>query len=1050
MPSHPILIRNHLRAAGALSEVLLVHEGRVVPCLPAPGFIGQFRDDGKGGLVAPAKAIGGGSGYIDTSGRWVVAPDLDDTRAFNEGLARYCRHGLWGFLRPDGSTAIAPRWRNVQPFHNGLAAVQVGPHAWRYIDPSGAFAFDGEFAWATPFGANGLAAARSGPHDKAGYLDRQGAWAIAPRFDQALRFFADEAAPAAIGEHAYGLIDSSGAWIVQPRYRYIDEFNAEGLAFCGRGQESWSCDTGFIDTRGALLFPGAWSGRNNMVDGVVRENAYTYLTRHGQLHFHDMDWGGELNRHGFAIGRKAHHGEQLEGQPTPPAAWGILRTDGQFRAVPANAREPLTDSEGMFEEAETDTPLALFIGDDDDLLMLDDDAGLAFRLRREACAQGQYAALYDAQERLLWTSEPSAAIALPAPFFVAPPHTLMDRLSSPDALIDFAKAMLLDTERKLHLLARDGASGDDGDENDEDGDEDKDEDENEDEDAALARRVASRSRIVRFYLNEELVGHYAFLAEERRALLDRIEKDCIARLSVQFGPADNDPDFAGRRERTWFHAWPVGLDTPLPGADAAPGANCLWLALNWSGDTGDGDEWGDLWLSCAPSLDTLDLALQAGPSEDEQDEEQDDNQDDAQKEEDAGDPAHMGHDALLALVAATPDGIGTLAEHQVSAELADAATAADAKALQHLPERFQTPERLEGLIRKGIDSARAIPEVCMSEQGLALARSLYGNDRRWQSHDASRCKPRSRWDQNALFNYWGALLDAGTSERALRAGVALHKIPLWLRTPELEALALQLDIRAVRTVRKEAIDADVAGRAVRQRRAHLLKYIPAPLRTPELCLSAVLHGGRTLEFVPEPLRGIALCTAALADDEEAILWVPDGMEEAVCTRLIDAELLSGTHAAGPAGGSRWHALRAWVRIWNADYHGAAADAALALGHVDAPVQAHFLLAFSYRALGRAFDSALEAATVLAMDADFLPDFGIDASWLGREAKATLAKADDQALLRGLRTHPLALSRISPRRITAAMVELAVAASPQALQFAPNRLMTPQLHAQAIP
>ncbi|NHZ96069.1 hypothetical protein [Massilia sp. CCM 8734] len=287
------------------------------------------------------------------------------------------------------------------------------------------------------------------------------------------------------------------------------------------------------------------------------------------------------------------------------------------------------------------------------------------------------------------------------------------------------------------------------------------------------------------------------------------------------------------------------------------------------------------------------------------------------------------------------------------------------------------------------------------------------------------------------------------SERALRAGVSLYKIPLWLRTPELEALALQLDISDIRTVRKQGITADIAARAVRERHSALLEYIPAHLVTPALCLASVQHGGDTLAFVPPALRSIDVCTAAVAQDVGAIYWVPDGMKEDICTRVIEAGLAAGA-------GDEWtrklrgrhYALRAWVRVWNEDYAGAIGDATLALDYLEFPVNAHFLLALSYRALGRAFDSALEAATVLAIDRGFEPDWTADTTWLAPEAKATLSAADDEALLRGLRTHPLALSKIAQRRITQAMVDVAVAASPDALAFVPKKLMTAELQALA--
>ncbi|UOD30095.1 WG repeat-containing protein [Massilia violaceinigra] len=1038
MSTHPILIRNLLQAGPGSREVLVIFQGRVVPASPALLSAGPFSDDGKGGLIAPATTLGGGAGYLAAAGHWVVAPELEGAYPFHDGLAPYCKDGLYGYVHPDGSTAIAPRWTGAQHFYDGLAAVLVAPDTWRYIDKRGEYAFDGEFCEAGAFREHGLAAARIGKGDPAGYLDKQGGWAIAPRFVTALRFCADGAAPVSVGEKQFGLIDVTGAWIVQPKYRYIENFNADGLAFFAHGKESWGNDTGFLDARGQTSFAGAWEGRENMVDGVIRDGDYFYEAAYGKFHVDGMDWGGEINQHNFAIGRTS---PGAEAGSTAPATWGIMDMEEQFVSVPANALEPLTDSSGMLVEPEAGTPLVVFIGDDDDLLMLDRSARIAYRLRRESCAEGQYAALYDADARLLWTSAVGGPIVLPERFFVAPPHTLMDQLSSPEALIDFAKAMLVDTEHKLQRFACEGQVDEAGD------------DEDDDKDRDTASRLASRSRIVRFYLNEELVGYYQFLAEERRALLQRIEEDCVARLSAQFGPPDKKPDFAGKPNNIWYKAWPFSLETPLPGAGDAPEANRLWLALNWSGDTGDGDEWGELWLTCAPSLETLEVALEAygkltgetqdGTGKDVEDEEEE------EEEEEEDDPAHMSREDLLALVAGEPDAISELDDEQIDAGLADAATDAHAGALEYLPERFQTPQRLEALIRKSLDCAMDIPDVCMSAQGLALARSLYGDDDSWSAHDAERCTPRTGWDQDALSDYWGALVDAAMSERALRAGVSLYTIPLWLRTPELEALALELDIANIDTVRKQAITADIAARAVRERNAALLQYIPSDLITPALCLASVQHDGETLAFVPPALRSVEVCTAAVTDNVGALYWVPEEMEEDICTRVIEADLAAGVHDTWAANqrGQRY-TQRALVRTWNDDYAGAADDAAVALRYLEFPVDAHYLLALCYRALGRPFDSALEAATVLAIDKRYKPDWEEDTAWLSPEAKATLAKADDEALLRGLRSHPLALSKIAQRRITQAMAEVAVAASPDALEFVPKKLLTPELQALA--
>ncbi|UOD30096.1 WG repeat-containing protein [Massilia violaceinigra] len=107
MSTHPILIRNHLQAGDGPREVLLVHQGRVMPVSPALLSAGPFC----------------GAGYIDAHGRWLVAPDLEKTHPFHDGLSGFRKDGLVGYMNLDGGMAIATRWTGGQHFSDGLAAV---------------------------------------------------------------------------------------------------------------------------------------------------------------------------------------------------------------------------------------------------------------------------------------------------------------------------------------------------------------------------------------------------------------------------------------------------------------------------------------------------------------------------------------------------------------------------------------------------------------------------------------------------------------------------------------------------------------------------------------------------------------------------------------------------------------------------------------------------------------------------------------------------------------------------------------------------------------
>src|SRR5260370_35266343 len=67
--------------------------------------------------------------------------------------------GLWGYIDKAGGWVLPPRYREISPFHGGLAAVkEQGDSGSKYIDPSGKRVF-GPFAMARPF-FDGLAEVR--------------------------------------------------------------------------------------------------------------------------------------------------------------------------------------------------------------------------------------------------------------------------------------------------------------------------------------------------------------------------------------------------------------------------------------------------------------------------------------------------------------------------------------------------------------------------------------------------------------------------------------------------------------------------------------------------------------------------------------------------------------------------------------------------------------------------------------------------------------------------------------------------------------------------
>ena len=124
-------------------------DGRVVVPLEFDGWVDRaarpFWSEGLRGM----KAVDGGWGFVDRTGRWVIPPVHDFVRPCSEGLCAVQKGGLWGFVDLSGATAIPCRYQRLEStFAGGLAYVSRRlradlPHfAEGWIDRTGREFFD--------------------------------------------------------------------------------------------------------------------------------------------------------------------------------------------------------------------------------------------------------------------------------------------------------------------------------------------------------------------------------------------------------------------------------------------------------------------------------------------------------------------------------------------------------------------------------------------------------------------------------------------------------------------------------------------------------------------------------------------------------------------------------------------------------------------------------------------------------------------------------------------------------------------------------------------
>ncbi|NBD29458.1 MAG: hypothetical protein GVY31_05400 [Alphaproteobacteria bacterium] len=206
---------------------------------------------GAGGAPLYPLPQGGQWGFVGQDGEWRLAPEWRQVRPFSEGVAAVETGAGWGLIDRDGDYIVAPGAQDAdrvaiageafalspyKPMSEGCSAATPEGGTAHYVTIAGE-------SW-TPPGlsdedvldlgsfSDGLAWARvtRGKYSAVGWIDKDGDWAIAPEF-HAGGDFSEGRAPAAINDGFWGYIDTSGE-LVFPHKFVLQEAGpyAAGLA----------------------------------------------------------------------------------------------------------------------------------------------------------------------------------------------------------------------------------------------------------------------------------------------------------------------------------------------------------------------------------------------------------------------------------------------------------------------------------------------------------------------------------------------------------------------------------------------------------------------------------------------------------------------------------------------------------------------------------------------------------------------------------------------------------------------------------------------------
>ena len=272
--------------------------------------------------------VAGRYGFIDRSGREIVAPTLRAANHFHEGLASFLEDGAYGFLDTTGHVVIAPSFEAVDDFREGRAVVTVKGKL-GVIDRSGALviepAYDeleDHYAHVVPVVVNG----------KAGLLDKAGNWRALARYDEVLTVDDDGFAVVASNKK-WGLLDRTGTAVIPARYAEIGWGPNEGLlAF--RDGKRW----GVVDRAGQVIVAPSFEevGEFSFGRAFVRaKKKLGYIDRNGALAV-PIEYASA-----FVFREKRGAVQPREGGP-----WGFIDVDG-YDVVPAAFEQVAVFSGGL-------------------------------------------------------------------------------------------------------------------------------------------------------------------------------------------------------------------------------------------------------------------------------------------------------------------------------------------------------------------------------------------------------------------------------------------------------------------------------------------------------------------------------------------------------------------------------------------------------------------------------------------------------------------------------------------------------------------------------
>ena len=179
-------------------------------------------------------------GFIDVNGKTIVTPKFTKIKKFRNGYAKVLENDKWGLVDAKGNYFVKPVYTALGNVYKGIVVARKGEV--NGIIVNGVFkAITGaQKIW--DFSKEGkITYAKK--DDKIGFINAQGKWVIAPKYDK-VRAFSDGLAPVCVAKK-WGYINEIGEEVITLQYRDAEVFSKDGLAPV-KSAKLW----GFINRKG--------------------------------------------------------------------------------------------------------------------------------------------------------------------------------------------------------------------------------------------------------------------------------------------------------------------------------------------------------------------------------------------------------------------------------------------------------------------------------------------------------------------------------------------------------------------------------------------------------------------------------------------------------------------------------------------------------------------------------------------------------------------------------------------------------------------------------